>query len=275
MSTTQTITIEPEAEFSTMSNRPSNSPKYSWELGPMKLIPTPYHQTGATDDFTAAASEMALVHNCIVRCFNSIYLQAPHIPASEHANFVRYCIAAYESLHAHHHGEEEHFFPDVERLTGEKGIMEVNVEQHKLFETGFVNWGNWLYLIDSKKNTFSASTCVTLMDDFLVPLSTHLSDEIETLVSLQKYSDVLDIKAMMEAEGQKVMGSMSKTTQLPCFFLNHDPSFEGAWHSFPPVPPPLRWFLRSVCSRWHGEWWKFSTVGFDGRARELRFRGEK
>jgi hypothetical protein len=30
----------------------------------------------------------------------------------------------------HHNDEEEHFFPWIEEAAGEKGLMDVNVEQH-------------------------------------------------------------------------------------------------------------------------------------------------
>jgi hypothetical protein len=32
---------------------------------------------------------------------------------------------------AHHRGEEEHFFPKLEAACGEKGLMDVNVKQHR------------------------------------------------------------------------------------------------------------------------------------------------
>ncbi|KAF2247120.1 hemerythrin HHE cation binding domain-containing protein, partial [Trematosphaeria pertusa] len=238
-----------------------------WEAGPMQLIPTPFSQTGLTDQYTFCASEMALVHNCVVRAFNSIYLQAPHIPVSEYANFVHYCIAAYDGLKAHHEGEEAHFFPEIERITGEKGLMEVNVEQHHAFEKGFNAWGKWLKDIEARKNNFSPDMCRSLMDDFVAPLSTHLNDEIATLLSLARFGDKLDLRAMCKAEADKVMGGLGKTTQLPVFFLNHDTEFEGGVHNFPPIPPPVRWVLREVCGRWNREWWKFSSCGFDGRPR--------
>jgi hypothetical protein len=275
MSATQTSSFDVDEKSGPVPTESSTPTQFSWEHGPMELIPTPYHQTGATDDFTAAASEMALVHNCIIRALNSIYMQAPHIPAAEHTNFVKYCMATYQGLTSHHHGEEKHFFPEIERLTGDKGLMEANVEQHKVFETSFVAWGDWLQLVDSHKTDFRPDMCLSLMDDFIPSLSTHLSDEIATLTSLSRYSGMLDLRALMKAEAEKTMGGMSKTGVLPVFFLNHDCNFEGGWHNFPEMPAAVRWVLRSLCGRWHGEWWKFSTVTFDGRPRALMFTGEE
>lgn len=83
-----------------------------------------------TDQYTAAATEMAVVHNCILRGFNSIYNQALQVEPSEYKNFISYAHALYLGLHAHHTGEETFAFPAIEAATGEKGIMDANVAQH-------------------------------------------------------------------------------------------------------------------------------------------------
>lgn len=237
------------------------------------MIPSPRHLTGATDDCNTAASEMALVHNCVLRALNSIYLQAPNVPASEHAHFVKYCNATFIGLAAHHDGEEAFFFPEIERITGEKGIMDVNVEQHKSFHDGFEEWGKWIQSIDAKKDTFDGAKCISLMDTFLPPLAEHLRAEIPTLAALSKYGDVLKLQPLLAEEGEKTLGGLHKTQITPVFFLNHDTTFEGGWHSFPPLPAPVRWVLRSLCGRRHKEWWQFSTVGFNGLPRELKYLG--
>ncbi|KAF2259918.1 hypothetical protein CC78DRAFT_536757 [Lojkania enalia] len=216
---------------------------------------------------------MALVHNCIIRALNSIYLQAPHIQPSDHKSFIAYCLAAHDGLQAHHDGEEEFFFPKIEHITGRKGLMDGNVQQHEAFHSGFHAWGQWLQDARSGKTEFDGEKCVALMDAFVAPLSTHLADEIPTLLALSQFGASLDLKSLSKAEGDKVMGGLSKTAQLPIFFVNHDETFEGGIHSFPPIPPPVKWVLRQ-CGRWNADWWKFGSVGFDGFPRELRFRGE-
>jgi hemerythrin superfamily protein len=35
----------------------------------------------------------------------------------------------------HHHNEEENLFPQIAKITGEPGIMEQNVEQHREYLT--------------------------------------------------------------------------------------------------------------------------------------------
>ncbi|KAH7066936.1 hemerythrin HHE cation binding domain-containing protein [Paraphoma chrysanthemicola] len=259
-----------------LTEKPQSSKQtFSWETTPMSLIPTPAFQTSATDVFTAVASEMALVHNCIIRALNSIYLQAPHVPASQHANFVAYSLAVYQGLMAHHDGEEHTFFPELEELTGETGLMDENVEGHRAFDTKLGQWGIWLETCKASKQSFDAAKCVSMMDSFIPSLHAHLVDEIPTLLALSRFPALAPILPQkMEEEGKKVMGAMSKTEILPVFLLNHDVGFEGARHNFPPLPPPVKWVLREVCGRWNAAWWQFATCGFDGRAREVKFLGK-
>jgi hemerythrin-like domain-containing protein len=83
------------------------------------------------DQYAEAASIMALSHNVLIRGLNSIYLQAPHISPSEYAPFISYALCWAELLDAHHRMEETSLFPTIERITGEVGIMDKNVEQHR------------------------------------------------------------------------------------------------------------------------------------------------
>ncbi len=98
---------------------------------PFSLIPTPnfsLKDSKTTPDvFDELASEMALVHNIVIRGLNSIYLQAPHIKPVDEKSFCRYIACWYTLLHGHHHGEETMFFPAVEEMTGVKGIMDTTL----------------------------------------------------------------------------------------------------------------------------------------------------
>ncbi|PSN74859.1 hypothetical protein BS50DRAFT_479999, partial [Corynespora cassiicola Philippines] len=232
---------------------------------------TPFSQTSATDQYTHVASEMALVHNCLIRAFNSIYIQAPHVPASEHKSFVAYCLAAHAGLASHHRGEEAYFFPEIERKSGEEGVMEVNVAQHKAFKNRFGAWGQWLQSVEQGREKFSSDKCRALMDGFIAPLAQHLTEEIASLLSLSKFGDKVDLRALSKVDGDNVMGSLSKTRQLPVFFVNHDTTFEGGVHHFPPIPVPVSWVLRNGFCRWNAAWWKFGTCGYDGKPRGLRY----
>jgi hypothetical protein len=101
----------------------------------MKLLETPRyrkHLAGETEDaFMVIGTQMALVHNMFMRAFNTIYLVAPRVPQTEFQNFVEYSFQVYKAVRNHHREEEEYVFPAIEEATGEKGIMEVNEEQHR------------------------------------------------------------------------------------------------------------------------------------------------
>jgi hypothetical protein len=73
---------------------------------------------------------MALVHNTFLRAFNSIYAGALTLQPSDYKPFLSYANAIYQALEAHHTGEETTGFPSIEKATGTKGLMDVNVAQH-------------------------------------------------------------------------------------------------------------------------------------------------
>lgn len=73
---------------------------------------------------------MALSHNAFIRGFNSIYQQAPRVPASDKADFVGYCIAWHDCVDTHHHYEEKEFFPNVNKAAGRDDLMQSAVHDH-------------------------------------------------------------------------------------------------------------------------------------------------
>lgn len=73
---------------------------------------------------------MALVHNIIIRGFNSIYLQAPKVKQDDVVDFLHYCQAWHVLMIGHHDSEESILFPGIEEATGVKGIMDADVQEH-------------------------------------------------------------------------------------------------------------------------------------------------
>lgn len=76
------------------------------------------------------ASHMALVHNVLIRGYNSIYQQAPHIQPADYRDFLGYCLAWHDMVQGHHDSEEEVLFPGIEEATGVKGIMDGEKAEH-------------------------------------------------------------------------------------------------------------------------------------------------
>lgn len=142
---------------------------------------------------------MALAHNGIIRGLNSIYLQAPNLPANDTVvarDFLIYCQCWSESMHHHHDAEEEIFFPDIENVANVKGVMEQNVEQHRAFTPGFDKFYDYCKTCPPKD--YDGAKLRSLVQDFAEPLVKHLHDEIETLRALDKY----DSKRVKQAYGR-------------------------------------------------------------------------
>lgn len=74
---------------------------------------------------------MALIHNCIIRGFNTLYVQALEVQPHEYKDFISYAHACCLAIEAHHMGEETIAFPAIEEATGVKGIMDENIAQHR------------------------------------------------------------------------------------------------------------------------------------------------
>lgn len=62
-----------------------------------------------------------------LRTINAIYIQAPYVKPQDQQAFLSYASCLFNGIEAHHHGEEESLFPEIERLTGNSGIMAENV----------------------------------------------------------------------------------------------------------------------------------------------------
>lgn len=142
--------------------------------------------------------------------------------------------------------------------------------RHEVFHEGLENFAAYLRPLLSNASNFEGQRLIDIMDTFGDALFTHLNDEIPTLLALEKYADKVDLIKMMDEDGEKVMGSLSKVGALPFFFLNHDLTFEdGLWAEFPPAPKPLKWALCHVFTKYNQKWWKFASCDTYGRPKAL------
>lgn len=149
----------------------------------------------------AFATEMALVHNLLIRGLNAIYLQAPHVQASDERAFLNHAWCWYTNVHVHHSGEESYLFPLLEDMAGIKGVMDVNVEQHHLFEGGVQIMSQYIRNCLDGKEAYDGKKLVSLIDDFGHILAGHLADEIPTLLGLQQFGDRMNGLAKRSNEG--------------------------------------------------------------------------
>jgi len=88
-------------------------------------------------------------------------------------------------MHHHHDGEEEIFFPEVEKITTIKRLMEGNVEQHRAFTPRFEAFD--AYVKTCAPEDYDGRKVRELIDAFATPLHRHLVDEIDTLGALDRY----------------------------------------------------------------------------------------
>ncbi|CAH0052941.1 unnamed protein product [Clonostachys solani] len=244
---------------------------------PFALITTPAYTLPSETKpnlFHNLATEMACVHNMIIRGLNSIYLQAQHVQPSDHYAFCNYAHQWCRYLNAHHSGEEQYYFPAIERLSGQEGLMSRNVDQHKVFHDGVEEFSLYVQGCLNKNTDFSGDELIRIIDTFSKALIEHLNGEIGTILGLEEFgeermAEILDINAQAVGE---VMKSQGMTTGLPFAIANLDLHFEGGIHAntFPPpeAAGPL-FVIRHIGFWFHRDWWKFASCDRSGNMQRL------
>ncbi|KAL7755652.1 hypothetical protein ACKLNR_014179 [Fusarium oxysporum f. sp. zingiberi] len=239
---------------------------------PFPIIPTPGHKEAAPDMFSRVASEMALIHNMIIRGLNSIYLQAPRISPADIRSFLMYTLAWHTLLDMHHSCEEADFFPFIEGASGKKGLMNNNVEQHKAFQVEVEVFKTYVEDCMTGKQSFDGDKVVEMIDGFGETLTNHLRDEIPTLLKLRDYGmeKMRDLEKKFQGEGEESMKKLGLEKGLPFCFGNHDVDFEGGrWSSWPAAPWLVHILARHVTYWFHTDQWKFASCDQHGKLRPL------
>lgn len=229
--------------------------------------------------FVNMADEMTHVHNCFFRALNSLYLQAPHITPSDAPSFLNYAAVWSRCLHIHHDGEEKGFFPAVERISGEKGLMDINVSQHHTFHDGIDRFDAYVADCLAGRDKYDGAKFVGIIDGFGAALATHLTEEIKTLLDLERFgSDKMQpLVKVFEEEGGNSMKQIGFMTGFPFLAVNLDKHFEGdRWAAtFPPGPgQAVLAVVRNSTYWWHSDWWKFGATDRFGKLRPLYAVGD-
>lgn len=153
------------------------------------------------------AREMCLAHNAMILNLNAIFLQCEQITQpKDQADFIIFCQAAIEVIHKHHQMEEENFFPQIAEYTGEKDIMERNIEQHRSFDAGLTVFEEYIYKLTPEK--YDGAELKRLLEGFASVLVVHLSEEIETLLVLQKYGKFDQLQKNFKRFNDKILSSV-------------------------------------------------------------------
>jgi len=158
---------------------------------------------------------MCFAHNLMLRSLNAITLQYAQLRlASDIADFLIFCQCWHEMVHHHHHYEETFFFPAIEAYSGEKGIMEGNIEQHHAFEEGLKSFGEYVYQV--KAGEWDEKKFKGILGSFAPALTKHLRDEIPTLLGLDRFGGQKLQKAWDDLEKMILKGPLDPVfTAIP------------------------------------------------------------
>jgi hemerythrin-like domain-containing protein len=118
----------------------------------------------------------------------------------------------------HHSTEERILFPRLAKLTGEKEILQMNIEQHEAFHDGLTQFN--AYVVDTRPADFEAGKLKALIDSFAAPLMEHFKAEIGSLMALKKYgAAVMKVHQEFEVEVRKRIDSVSNFPLSISLFL--------------------------------------------------------
>ncbi|KAK3896594.1 hemerythrin HHE cation binding domain-containing protein [Staphylotrichum tortipilum] len=156
----------------------------------------------------------------LIRGLNSIYLQAPHIQPADTKPFAN-----------HHDGEEAMFFPAVEKMTGEPGVMDTNIKQQKRFHDGLEQLQADADDVVAGKEAYDGG---------------QYGDKMAALPKL------------FNEEGEKATKELGVPATILCF-SNIDTQYEGGmWQSWPPAPAPI-----------YADWRRFGAMDRTGKLEHL------
>ncbi|PTB45936.1 uncharacterized protein TrAFT101_004579 [Trichoderma asperellum] len=250
-----------------------------WADGPFELISISllgYKPGEKVQPYHAMALEMVTVHNCLIRGINSVYLQCINVERSSASvpAFIKYASVWGQILHTHHSTEEKWIFPEIEAIVGEKGVMDVNIQQHHAFEEGVNEYAAYLKNAENGEEKYDGTKLKNIVDSFMPVLRQHLQDEILTLKDFDKYKEKTDwakwTKDTIAKVVKKTQTSDGMVVELPFVVHNHEVKFEqiGSW---PPVPSLVFFVLKFLYFGKNSDWWQFAPCDKNGKARDLPY----
>jgi hemerythrin-like domain-containing protein len=167
------------------------------------LLPQGQPESGASKN----ASEMALIHNIILRGLNCITVQAPNVKKPEDIlDFMAFCDAWTYVLKSHHNTEETVYFPLLEEQSTNKGVMAKNHAEHGTFLPGLLALDEYVSKAKADVKSYDGSELAKIVQGFGPALETHLHNEIVLLESLAE-DDKIDWSLLgktMAAQSKKV-----------------------------------------------------------------------
>ncbi|KAF3047182.1 hypothetical protein E8E12_011574 [Didymella heteroderae] len=256
-----------------------------WADHPCALVSTSSFTANKTDIWTTGATHMAHIHNAILRGYNTVYLQAPHVRDVDKASFVGYALTWYKFVKTHHDDEEGELFRAVAAVLGtsEEAVWGATHREHEAFLSGLGDYAAYLSGLPTPSHLDGNKLCM-IMQAFKEPFEAHFHAEIGTIASLAEMPNApapgsekeKEAAAIFKVWGKKTVMKAGITDVVPFFLMNLDATYEeGRWANWPPIPAPVRWGLINVAGSWNWSWWKFASCDSSGRPRELYALGEK
>ncbi|KAG8162654.1 hypothetical protein KVR01_007132 [Diaporthe batatas] len=258
---------------SIMTTKPSNAP---WADEPFRLIPTPSNRPELENEkhsYVHVSSEMAHVHNVLIRGLNSIVQQAPYVKAPKDCRDLLSYVASWVKMVEHHHDTEESFiFPEVEKFAGTTGLMDAPKHQHELFHDGLERLLKYAQSTQPERYKWEGRGGMKeIVDSFSKELMDHLYAEVDLFLSL-KDLDSAGLRKTWD-QGEAIAARQTNfgllTTVFPCVLGNADKTYEGG-HEFPPLPRVLPYIVKYALGAGNGAW-RFNSCDFFGRPRPLAF----
>ncbi|KMU77747.1 hypothetical protein CISG_01502 [Coccidioides immitis RMSCC 3703] len=222
------------------------------------------------------AQKMAAIHNILLRSFNASYNQCLGVKRNtkEASDFLVFNQVLYEMTSHHHHLEETCLFPEIEKFTGVKGLMDKNIREHKDFEGGLEKLREFSFSTDA--STYDGEALKAILDILGPVLEKHFHGEISTFLDLAEY----DSKAMAKAwdlVAKKGASSTIKSRTGVMILVCSDNTFaidekEGGYPPFPAFVP----YLTKWVFQWrHAGTWHFAPSDVFGNPKPLAFLNPK
>jgi hypothetical protein len=200
---------------------------------------------------------MAHIHNAILRGYNSIYLQAPHVAQEDKAAFVGYALTWYKFVKGHHDDEEGGLFPAVAGVLGiaDTDLWREMYEEHEAFLEGLWKYREYFEGLETPGG-FDGEKLREVMEGFREPFEAHFHSEIGTIASFAELPGApaegseseREAAAIFKAWGKKTIMKAGIADVAPFFLMNLDATYEEeTWANWPPIPPPVRWGVDQYC----------------------------
>ncbi|EIN14464.1 hypothetical protein PUNSTDRAFT_110553 [Punctularia strigosozonata HHB-11173 SS5] len=205
----------------------------------------------ATSQFPTVAAErlawaMAWTHLVIWNSWKATYFFADKYPKDDFPSYRDFAALSVDFLIAHHDAEEETLFPELEKKI--PGSMEENEAQHKAFLDGLVDLHG--YITSTNESDFKPATLRAKFDNILLPVMTHLAEELPTIEGskIKQHYDEAGAAQLAKQLHKATRGESTKT--LPFVLQNLPPG-----SPFPPAPK----FVTGILGPW-AFWWKHKNL---------------